>query len=109
MRKNHQDMKKKFRTSKEWKEFRQYMRDKQKTDPVTGQKLTRMANLHHMNLDETKYTDLSKEEDFVFLNHYTHKMVHWLFSKSNPSQWRDRIEKLIPILEHMEKVNAHKL
>ena len=43
-----QKMKGKFRGSKEWKEFRAYMRDKQKVDPITGAKLTRMANLHHL-------------------------------------------------------------
>lgn len=104
--KSSQSAKTKFRATKKWKEFRDYMRKKQIIDPVTGQKLTRMANLHHCDLDEANYEDLSNEDNFVFLNHMTHKCVHFLFSKSKPKQWRERIERLIPILEKMEKLNS---
>jgi hypothetical protein len=105
-RKNNQSAKTKFRATKKWKEFRDHMREKQKVDPVTGQKLTRMANLHHCLLDETKYDDLSNEDNFVFLNQMTHKVVHWFFTKSKPKQLRERLENIIPILEKMEKLNS---
>lgn len=104
--KSTQAEKRKFRASREWKEFRDKMREKQKVDPVTGQKLTRMANLHHKCLDEEKYEDISDEDNFVFVNHLTHKVIHFFFSKSNPSQWRERWERLKPILESMEKINT---
>ena len=104
-RKSNQSVKTKFRATKKWKEFRDHMRELQKTDPVTGQKLTRLANLHHCDLNEEHYEDLSNEDNFVFLNQMTHKCVHFLFSKSKPKQWRERIERLIPILEKMEKIN----
>jgi len=105
-RQDNQKWKTKFRASKEWKEFRDRMREKQKVDPVTGAKLTRMANLHHKDLDEANYTDLSDEDDFVFVNQMTHKCIHFLFSKSKPKEWRRRIEKLIEILEDMERING---
>lgn len=107
MRKNTQKAKTKFRATKKWKDFRDRMRDKQdKKDPVTGQKLTRMSNLHHKDLDESHYEDLSEEDNFVFVNQVTHKVIHWFFSKSKPKQWRERWERLRPILEDMEKLNT---
>ena len=106
MRQNHQKEKTKFRASKEWKAFRDKKRKEQVKDPVTGAKLTRMANLHHLDLDESHYEDISNEDNFIFLNQYTHKVVHWLFSKANPKQWRERIERLKPILEKMEELNS---
>ena len=103
---NFQKEKTKFRSTKAWKEFRARMREKQKTDPVTGAKLTRNANLHHKLLDEARYTDISDESHFVFLNQATHKVVHFLFLKSKPKEWRNRLERLIPILEEMERLNG---
>lgn len=103
---NFQKEKTKFRSTKAWKEFRARMREKQKTDPVTGAKLTRQSNLHHMDLNEDHYTDISDESHFVFLNNATHKCVHFLFLKSKPKEWRNRLERLIPILEEMERLNG---
>ena len=105
MRKSTQKAKTKFRSSKKWKEFRDRMRHEQQVDPVTGQKLTRMANLHHLDLDEDHYEDISNEDNFVFVNQLTHKVIHWFFSKSKPTQWRERWERLKPILESMERIN----
>lgn len=107
MKKNNQKAKNKFRATKKWKEFRDKKRKEQKVDPITGAKLTRMANLHHCDLNESHYEDLSNEDNFVFLNQMSHKVVHFLFLKSKPSEWRNRIKNIIPILEKMEKLNSH--
>ena len=104
-KKNNQKAKQKFRASKKWKDFRDKKRKEQVTDPVTGAKLTRMANLHHMNLDESQYEDISNEDNFVFLNQATHKVVHYFFLKSKPTEWRKRIEEITKILERMEELN----
>ena len=74
-------------------------------DPITGQKLTRLANLHHKDLNEEHYEDLSNEDNFVFLNQLSHKVIHYFFSKSNPKQWRKRILEVIKILKEMERIN----
>lgn len=105
MSKNNQKAKNKFRSSKKWKDFRDKKRKEQKLDPVTGAKLTRMANLHHLDLDEAKYEDLSNEDNFIFLNQATHKVVHYFFLKSKPTEWRKRIEEITKILERMEEIN----
>ena len=99
-----QDAKRKFRATKKWKEFRDYMRKKQKVDPITGQKLTRMANLHHLNMNEEFYEDISDEDNFVFLNQATHDTIHFFFLKSKPTEWRKRLLRLIPYLKKMEKL-----
>ena len=103
---NNQKRKTKFRASKEWKDFRHKIREKQQVDPVTGARLTRQANLHHLDLDEDHYEDLSDESHFVFLNHATHKVIHYFFLKSKPKEWRKRIERLVPYLEQMERLNT---
>jgi hypothetical protein len=97
-----QSAKRRFRASKRWKEFRDRIRKKQVVDPVTGQKLTRLANLHHLNM-YGDYEDLRHEEDFVFLNQATHEVIHFFFLKSRPREWRRRILKLIPYLRQMER------
>lgn len=106
MRKNNQNWKKNFRSSKAWKEFRDKIKKKQINDPVTLQKLTIHANLHHMDLDEEHYMDLSNEDNFVFVNQKTHECIHYLFLKSKPKEWRKRLMRLIPILEKMELLNT---
>ena len=102
---NNQKAKNKFRASKKWKDFRDKKRKEQKVDPVTGSKLTRMANLHHLDLNEANYEDLSNEDNFIFLNQATHKVVHYFFLKSKPTEWRSRIKEITKILERMEEIN----
>ena len=96
----------KFRTSKKWRDFRDKKRKEQKVDPITGAKLTRMANLHHKDLDEEHYEDISNEDNFVFLNKKTHDVVHFFFLKSKPTEWRKRVLALIKILKEMENINS---
>lgn len=98
--------KQQFRTSKEWKEFRKRKFAEQQKDPVTGSKLSKMANLHHKDLDETHYTDISDENNFVLVNPKTHATIHFFFSKKYPKQWRKRIEEITKILEDMERINT---
>lgn len=100
---NNQDAKKKFRSTKKWKDFRDKIRHEQKIDPITGQKLTRMANLHHMLLDESKYEDLSNEDNFVFLNQLSHKCIHFL---ANKKDWRKRLLNMIALVKKMAKING---
>ena len=96
---------KRFRQTKRWLEFRKKLMEKQKTDPITGNKLSKTANCHHENLDHEQYTDLI-EENFVMLNKESHSCVHLLFLKSDPKAWRKRIKGLIAILERMEQLNT---
>ena len=72
--------KQKFRRTSTWSNFRQKIRRKyNKKDYLTGKDLTRTWNLHHLDMDDRHYTDLSEDGKFVPLNKDTHKFVHWLF------------------------------
>lgn len=99
---------KKFRYTDKWRNFRKKIIEEQKVDPVTGSKLTKMCNLHHCDLNEDHYDDISNRDNFVALNLETHKVVHFLFLKSRPKAWRQRIKGLIKILEKMEELNGKK-
>ena len=101
---NTQKEKRKFRASKRWKEFRDRIKEERKVCEITGAKLTKMWQLHHCLLDETKYEDLSHEENFCALSWNMHKCVHFLFCKSKPKEWRKRVLNLIKILKKMEKL-----
>lgn len=97
-----QKAKTKFRASKKWKEFRDRIRHEQQKDPVTGAKLTRMANLHHLDLNADNYEDLSDDSHFVFLNQATHKTIHFFAHKD----WRHRLEVMTKLLERMAEING---
>lgn len=72
--------KRQFRRSKPWSNFRQRMRLRfDKKDYITGEDLLRDWNLHHLDMNDKHYTDLSKPDKFLPLNRETHKFVHWLF------------------------------
>jgi cobalamin-dependent methionine synthase I len=105
-RKNTQREKRRFRDSKRWKEFREHMKALQENKcQVTGAKLTKLWQLHHMDLDENNYQNLD-DDNFVCLSWNMHKVVHALFVKSKPKEWRTRILNLIRILKRMEKLNS---
>lgn len=98
--------KRRFRDSKKWKDFREHMKTLQnETCQITGARLTKLWQLHHLNLDETKYDELI-DENFVCLSWNMHKVVHALFVKSKPKEWRIRVLNLIRILKKMEKLNS---
>lgn len=96
-----------FRRSKEWKDFRQHMSEAfGKRDYVTGRKLSKKFNLHHMrtNLTEEAYCDISNESDFIPLNPYTHKFLHYLFPtyKKDPKV----IDRMVELLNKMVEFEA---
>lgn len=97
--------KNKFRSSKKWKSFREYLRKKQRNDPVTGSRLTRRATVHHVDLDIDNYEKVSDERQ-VMLNPETHSVLHFFYgNEKNMYDWRDRITKIVELCERMDKFN----
>ena len=97
--------KNKFRSSKTWKDFRDYLRKSQKTDPVTGSKLTRRATTHHLDLDINNYEKISEDRQ-VMLNPETHSVLHYFYgNEKNMHDWRSRIDKIVELCERMDKFN----
>lgn len=107
MKKNkNTDSKNVFRRSKAWHTFRENIREKQKTDPVTGAKLSKNYNLHHLDLNADNYTDISDETHFVGLNSTTHSMIHYLFGDTrHRNDWRKRLIQLENLCILMEEIN----
>lgn len=96
-----------FRRSKEWKTFRQELKKKQKTDPITGSPLTKMCNCHHLDENPKNYTDITDESKFICLNSMTHTCVHWLWGDAqHRNNWRTRLKRLIELLELMDEING---
>lgn len=107
VRQNNQKWKQKFRNSCKWKEFRNKIKKKQKIDPITGQKLSKSFNLHHMFLTdkEEEYTDISNEDNFIGMNSYSHKVIHYICTEKD---WKKRLLNLIMLVKKMAKINGYK-
>lgn len=104
---NNQDWKKKFRYSKEWRDFRLKMKEKYKVDYITHSKLTKLFNLHHMKMTDKpeEYKELSDESHFACLNYTSHSLLHYMWGK-NGKNWRDKLKRLEELLEKMEELNG---
>ena len=79
------------------------MRKIKKVDCVTLYPLRKGHNLHHLDLDEAHYEDISDESHFEPLNRKTHETVHFLY----PYYVKDRgiIKRLEELLERMRVIN----
>ena len=64
-----------FRRTSVWNDFRKGLKNKRKVDFLTGRKLTKTWNCHHMRFDSRLYTDLD-EEYFRCYNNQMHDLVH---------------------------------
>ena len=101
-----QKAKKKFRQTKEWKNFRKLMFSKSgKVDRITLKPLRKNWQLHHLLLDETRYAELD-EKNFVCLNNLTHKFIHWCYGyyQKDPTI----IDRIRAELEKMKEINIDK-
>ena len=102
-----ENKKEKFRKSREWKDFRAKMAILfNHRDYITGKKLVKGFNVHHLKTeqDSEAYCDISHPEDFMPLNSYCHKLLHYLF----PYYMKDKsiIERLVEVLDKMCHLSA---
>lgn len=86
------EMKKQFRASKEWKDYRLLIlieRGNKCECCGNEYKKTSSLNLHHRDLDPANYKDLSDKSKHTLLCQTCHKTVHFLhnrvISKKNPT------------------------
>ena len=67
-------------------------------DYITGKRLIKGFNVHHMrtNQDEENYCDISNTDEFIPLNSYSHKLIHYLFNvyQKDPSVM-DRLREIL--------------
>ncbi len=96
----------KFRRSNKWKNFRRELKRKQKTDPVTGSKLSTTAVCHHLSLKAEEYEMVSEDRQ-VMLNAQTHDVLHYLYGDGDRRyDWRKRLEALKELCERMDRLNS---
>ena len=97
------DKKSKFRQTKEWKNFRKRIFDKQDgKDIITGKKLYKGFNCHHLDVAVENYDQLI-EENFIALNKQTHEALHFLFRYYQND--KDILEKFKEVLDKMVELN----
>lgn len=99
---NWNEEKKKFRQTKEWKCFREKMKDR-KVDALTLSKLRKGWSLHHLDLDAMNYGNLD-EDHFVCLNNKSHDAVHFLYNYYKKD--RKVLDRLKSILDKMIEING---
>lgn len=100
-----QKKKTKFRASAKWKKFRHFKNVEQKgLCYVTHKKLLKFANLHHLDLDENHYEDISNPENFVYVNKSIHEVIHtlWRYYKTDP----EVLDRLKEVLDRMMEINT---
>ena len=98
------DVKAKFRQTKAWKEFRKRIFDKQDgKDIITGKKLYKGYNVHHLNMDADNYDKLI-EENFIAVNKNTHEVIHTLFRYyKNDKGILNRIKQVLDKMVELNK------
>ena len=97
------DAKAKFRQSKEWKEFRKRIFDKQDgKDVITGKKLYKGYNVHHLDMSAENYDQLI-EENFIAINKQTHETIHTLFRYYRDD--KDILNRIKQTLDKMVELN----
>ena len=97
------DKKSKFRQSKEWKEFRKRIFDKQDgKDIITGKKLYKGYSVHHLDMSTENYDQLI-EENFIAVNKQTHETIHTLFRyfQKDPNI----LDRFKEVLDRMNELN----
>jgi hypothetical protein len=102
MSKKSQNSKSKFRATSKWKKFRKQLKDERKVDEVTLSKLYAGWNLHHCDMDEQHYTDVSNPSNFKCLNKKTHDFIHWGYNyyKKDPT-FIDRIQSVWDLMKEL--------
>lgn len=103
-----QKSKTKFRKSAKWLKFRAFKKkDQGGKDAITGGPLRAGFQVHHMDQDGDDYEDLSNPENFLALNRYTHKLLHYFLTyykkdKAILERFKAVLDRMI-VLAEMEK------
>lgn len=98
-----------WRQRKVWKEFRSTLGKQRKVDELTGTKLYKRFNLHHMIMTDSEeiYTNLSNPDNFMCLNTKTHDFLHFAFDQQRKdpeflNRFNQAVLKMIKLTEENE-------
>lgn len=94
-----------FRRTKRWADFRRHIRelfgDK---DAITGEKLRKGWQLHHMDLDADNYSNLDPDR-FIPLNPGTHDLIHRLYTFIVYDK-NGRVDRMLEYIGKMRRLNS---
>jgi len=91
-----------FRMSSAWRKFRLKCKHRANCfDFITKKPLSKSWNLHHLDLRDCHYTDISDADRFMALNKDTHDFVHWIYRLWNKD--RGVLKRLEHTLERMQR------
>lgn len=93
----------KFRSSSKWKKLRDKLKKQRKLDELTMKPLRAGWNLHHLDMSESHYEDISNESHFSCLNRQSHECIHFLFRYYKDDH--SILLRLKDILDRMERLN----
>lgn len=94
-----------FRRTTVWKDFRNKLKKERKVDYLTGRKLTKTWNCHHMRFLSSLYTDLD-EIYFRCYNNQIHNLVHLCISETIKDP--DFMKRLTEEVNYHIKINNGK-
>lgn len=97
----HAKKKNAVRQSQAWKDLRETIKKQQKVDALTGSRLTKDYNCHHMDMNPDNYDNMDPSH-FVGLNKLSHTVVHFF---AEMKDWRKGITALQQLLEQMEQLS----
>lgn len=88
--------KQKYRATREWKEFREEMKQRQKYCALCGSPLHGTWNLHHVHDCQTIEEYSSKNpSDFLCMCNECHKYGHWIARKKSDSKYIIKIKQIL--------------
>ena len=94
------------RKTKQWLELKCFCYNRQDgKDPLTNSALTKSCNLHHCDLHEDNY-GIFNSDNFVLLNQYSHKFLHWAAQQCHKLGKEEFLERLEVYIDLMEKLNS---
>lgn len=81
-----------FRRSPEWHAFKDNCYDACKgVDVISQEPLKTRWELHHLDMNESKYKAIGRTQDFVPLNNESHTLVHLLYPVYRAARKRGRV------------------
>ena len=98
-----QQKKTKFRQSYKWKRLRNRLKEERVNDELTDEPLQPGWSLHHIDMNENHYFNITNEDNFMCLNRQTHEFLHWLLRhyKRNP----EILDNLRAVCEKHKEIN----
>lgn len=97
-------IKKTFRDSSTWKKFRHEMVVRDKVDYISGSRLLKGCQCHHLDLNPENYKNLNPD-NFIMLNRNTHTFLHWIWTYYKKD--KEILKRIEIVLEKMCNLNCN--